>query len=168
MVVQFKLNPAAIHAAQALIGKAAGRVRAHEASIGLHEEDGGKPKRDYHYIDGVETLAQTMMEHEFGTAMLPERSFLRAWFDQHKSRLAEGMRKAMQGELTGNASSVIDWVRAVHAEWKAWIATGPFAQLSPITVAAKSKAGLAEPDVALMATYQFREAWRAKLDGSFT
>ena len=42
---------------------------------------------------------------------------------------------------------------------------GDFAPLSPVTIAMKTHYGLPKPDAPLIATEQFVNAWRAKLDG---
>ena len=138
----------------------------HEATIGVHEEDGGRPKRAYDGRDGVQALAEVMVRHEYGDAGLPERSFLRTWCDEHIGVLARGMFEARRRELEGDKDAIKNWVAAVHAQWKRWLEDGgDFAPLSPVTIAMKTHYGLPKPDAPLIATEQFVNAWRAKLDG---
>lgn len=143
------------------------RLKPHEASIGVHEEDGGKPKLDYYGREQAETLAEVMIQHEYGDAGLPERSFLRMWFDANITRLSEGLTAAARAELAGDASAVRRWVNEVHAEWKGWIESGnSFAPLSDVTVSKKVYAGLPRAEAPLIATEQFIDAWKAKIDGA--
>jgi hypothetical protein len=149
-------------------GSAIKRVKPHRASIGIHDEDGRYAKTGYTGIPSDQDLAAVMREHEFGTSQLPRRSFLRDWFDDHLNELVTGMGAAMRAEFGGDPLAIPAWVKEVHAKWKSWIETSTeLAQLSPGTVAAKQKAGLSNPDQPLIATRQFIEAWRAKLDKAF-
>lgn len=163
--VSTKFHPEAIAEAQRLLAKAGKSVQPHHATIGIHEDEGGQPKRDYNGASQVATLADVMLQHEFG-AGVPERSFLRAWFDANVDRLALGMRDAMEAELRGSKTAVREWVAATHREWLDWIAHGgDFTGLMPQTIALKALAGMAEPATPLVATKQFIGAWRARLDG---
>ncbi len=160
-----KVFPSALTDVERALTDAGRRVRPHEASIGVHDEDGGKAKLDYYGREQAETLAEVMIQHEYGDAGLPERSFLRSWFDANVSRLGDGMVAAARAELAGDAQAVRRWVNETHAEWKEWIEGAPFVPLSPVTVSKKVYAMLPRPEAPLIATEQFLDAWRAKLDG---
>ncbi len=167
MPVNVRVNfyPDALAAAQLALEEQKKRARPHEAAIGVHEEDGTKAKRWYDGREEMETLVEVMVLHEYGDAGLPERSFLRSYFDANMGRFASEMCLAMQAEQKGDKDAVLRWVHQTHAEWKAWIEDGPFTPLSPRTIATKARYGLAKPATPLTATAQFVEAWRAKLDG---
>jgi len=167
VTVTVQWNQSAQPNAMAHLKKAMAQVKPHQASIGIHEEDGDNPKIEYSGQAGVETLAEAMIQHEYGILGKPERSFLRTWFDTNVSSLAAGMVQAMTQEMLGDKSAVERWVSDTKFAWRAWIESGPFVALSPRTVAAKTAAGLPSPDDPLIATKQFIWAWRSKLDGSF-
>lgn len=164
--VRVKLFPAAIAVAQQALVAAAKGITPHEATIGIHEEDGSKAKVWYDGREQVETLAEIMMLHEYGDAGVPERSFLRGFFDANMFMLARGMFDAMRLEADGDKDAVRRWVTDTYQNWKAYITSGSnLAPLSPMTVAIKSRFGLPHPTTPLIATEQFIDAWRAKLDG---
>lgn len=159
------IQPDALADFDAEVARQKRALKPHEATIGLHDEDGGKAKVWYDGRDQIETLAEIMILHEYGDAGLPERSFLRSWFDRHLSQLQQGMFDAMKAEVEGNSEALKEWVTRVHREWRDWIAGGPFVPLSPRTIQTKAQFGLPQPETPLTATKQFIEAWRAKLDG---
>lgn len=165
VVINVKLFPGAIAAAQKMLDIAAKGVTPHEASMGIHEEDGTKAKQWYDGREQVETLAEIMTLHEFGDAGVPERSFLRAWFDQHMFVLANSALDAMHKEANGDKDAIRRWVKQVHRDWIDWIRGGHLKPLAPITIATKAKYGLSSPSEPLIATEQFLHALKAKLDG---
>lgn len=166
-VSRLDIGAMAIERAKALLRGAPARVSLHRAMIGIQEPEGGQEKRNYHgEAEGGRTLAQVMIEHEYGTDVLPERSFLRAWFDANIDGLHAGMSEAMRAEFQGDQYAVRKWAHATAEEWRAWIASGgDFVGLMPSTIALKTAAGLAEPETPLVATFQFADAFRAVLDG---
>lgn len=165
ITVKVRIDPLAILAAKQALEAAAKGVTPHESTMGVHEEDGRKAKRAYDGREQVETLAEIMTLHEFGGADVPERSWLRSWFDSNMAKLAIGMFQAMSEEADGDKDAVRRWVAQTHADWKDWIESGHLRPLSPFTVAEKASYGLPKPDAPLIATEQFIEALRAKLDG---
>jgi hypothetical protein len=163
-----RIIPSALTDVERALMDAGKRVKPHEASIGVHDEDGGKAKLDYYGREQAETLAEVMIQHEYGDAGLLERSFLRMWFDANLSRLSQGLTAAARAELAGDTQAVRRWVNETHAEWKAWIeGGGSFAPLSQVTVSKKVYAMLPRPEAPLIATEQFLDAWKAKCDGVF-
>jgi hypothetical protein len=56
-------------------------------SVGVHEEEGGAE-----YSDGA-TVAEVATYNEFGTERIPERSFLRTWYDENKEQALIDARK---------------------------------------------------------------------------
>lgn len=54
--------------------------------------------------EGAVTVLQVAAFNEFGTATIPERSFIRAWFDEHEGELrkefAALMRNVVEGKRT--------------------------------------------------------------------
>lgn len=165
ITINVKLFPGAIAFGKQALAAAAKGITPHEATMGVHEEDGTKAKKWYDGRDQVETLAEIMTLHEYGDAGVPERSWLRSWFDSNMTRLAGGMFDAMRREADGDKSAIQQWVVRTHAEWKSWIDGGHLKPLSPFTEAVKASYGLPRPEAPLIATQQFIEALRAKLDG---
>ena len=142
------------------------RIARHYVTIGIQEAEGGEAKIRYDGSAAAINLATAMRLHEFGTDAIPMRSWLRAWFDANVDRLAAGMRFAMRDEFEGNANAVSEWAKATADEWRAWIAAGgDFTGLMPSTIAAKTRAGLRSPEIPLVATQQFVDAFRARVDG---
>lgn len=79
------------HGYKALLARLTGHARAPRVSIGILEADGGKP-----HPGGV-TVADVAAWAEFGTETEPERSFLRAWFDEHEHEVRADIAKLMRG-----------------------------------------------------------------------
>lgn len=164
--VNMDLSRAALEHARKILQGAPKKIARHRAHVGIQETEGGEPKKDYHGVEGARSLAEVMRAHEFGTDVLPERSWLRAWFDANVDRLAGGMLEAMQAEFEGDKEAVRNWIRGETDEWRAWIeAGGDFTGLAPRTIAEKTAAGLAHPETPLVAVEQFVRAFRARMDG---
>lgn len=78
-------------------------------TIGVHAEEGAAKKRDK-WVDaaGVEhnetdektTLVQVATVHEYGLGV-PERSFLRAWFDEEGEKAKEAFRRVYEAVIAG-------------------------------------------------------------------
>jgi len=66
-----------------------------EVSVGIHEDDGGKA----HGEDGL-TTADVGSFHEFGLGV-PQRSFLRGYFDEHQAEIDEASDAAVERILGG-------------------------------------------------------------------
>ena len=166
-VVHLDINEAAFERVRRALRGAPKRIALHRATVGIQEREGGEAKVDYYgRPEEGTTLAGTMRLHEFGAGELPERSWLRAWFDAQLDRLKAGMRAAVKAEFEGNPRAVHEWVRSFTDEWRDWIAAGgDFTGLMPTTIGRKRTAGLPEPETPLVATKQFVNAFRARIDG---
>ena len=166
-----------------------GYVEPHRGSIGIHEADGAQAKINDFGDPEDETLAQVMMRHEFGFGV-PERSFLRAYFDANAAKWQKQATAAMRAEAAINAGRAFKeftreqrenatageiekqeepmkaWFRAVLRGWRRFIVGGSgFVTLSLRRVEEKEFMGFKYPDRPLQATRQFFEAWTAMLDG---
>jgi hypothetical protein len=70
-------------------------VKAPTIKVGILSSDGEKK-----YEDAV-TVLEVAVWNEFGTDQTPERSFIRAWFDENEGRLREAMRRMMVSVVAG-------------------------------------------------------------------
>lgn len=68
--------------------------------VGVHEEDGAKPHEGDDY-SGPVTIIDVATWNEFGTETIPERSFIRAWFDIHEKGARELVRRLLEAVLEG-------------------------------------------------------------------
>lgn len=66
-------------------------------SVGIHEADGAQP----HGEDGGLKMIDIATIHEFGLGNVPQRSFIRAWFDENQERAREGLRRMLQSVVAG-------------------------------------------------------------------
>lgn len=168
-----------------------GYVEPHRGSIGIHEADGAQAKINDFGDPEDETLAQVMAQHEFGLGV-PERSFLRSYFDQNAEKWKQQAAFAMRAEavtfmakafgayivvprLNSSAAQIERqtdpmkaWFRGVLRGWRSFIISGRgFVNLSIRRVAEKEFMGFKYPDRPLQATQQFYKSWTAMLDGEF-
>lgn len=67
-------------------------------TVGVHAE-----KASGAYAGGATTL-EVAIWNEFGTGRIPERSFLRAWFDENKERARQDWSKMMRAVAKGKLS----------------------------------------------------------------
>lgn len=84
------------HGYRALLARLAGHAKEPRVSIGILEADGAKE-----YQDGV-TVADVAEWAEFGTETEPERSFLRAWFDENQDQIRQQIAKLMPAVVRGS------------------------------------------------------------------
>ena len=160
-------NDQAAPAVMSRLTQTVAALKPHTASVGIHEREGSSLKVDYNGSEGADTLAEVMIRHEYGAGdNIPERSFLRRYFDERKGALARGMFEAARAELQGDKDAIRRWVSGVFTDWRAWIDSTPFKPLSGYTVERKAKAGLGRPQDPLIATEQFLRSWAAELDGT--
>lgn len=68
-------------------------------TVGIHEEEGSASEGD-----GV-TVAEVASFHEFGLGV-PQRSFIRDWFDENLEANNERLRKLAQAVATGKLASL--------------------------------------------------------------
>jgi hypothetical protein len=159
-----KLNQGAIDRARRLLRGAADKVHAHRATVGVHETEGAEAKLDYHGNATSASLAEVAAFHE----LVGGRSFLRTWFDENLEQLKREMTAAMRAEYSGDKEAVAVQAELWSKQLQDWISQqhGGLAALSDKTVQEKTAAGLAHPDVPLLATGQLLAAIRARLDGA--
>lgn len=163
---ELKLDAGVIERAKLLLRGATNKVSQHRVSVGIHEEDGSARARSYRGKEAAIKIVEAAMLHEFGTDVLPERSWLRTWFDQNVERFKAEALGAMQAEYKGDK----DAVRALAVKWyielRAWIVEGTanLEDLQPRTKAAREAAGLA-PEPPLYATKRLVQAINALVDG---
>lgn len=101
-------------------------------SVGIHEADGAVEH------DGLTVVALAAI-HEFGLGV-PERSFIRAWFDENQDRAKEALRRLLVSVIEGKRQP--DQAVELFAQWavgelQARIARGIAPGLAESTIAAK-------------------------------
>jgi hypothetical protein len=124
-------------------------------SVGVHENDGAGA-----HSEGV-SVADVGAFHEFGTDDIPERSFVRGWFDEQGPENDRLIASAAKRVATGKAEiqQALDQVGAVMAgNMVARIRSGIAPELADSTV---SKKGSSTP---LIDSGQLTQAitWKAK------
>ncbi len=104
---------------------------------GILEADGAQP----HGEAGDEvTLIEIACFNEFGTATIPERSFIRAWFDEAEADLRAKLTMLMQSVVRGERTrqQVLDTMGAYCVgEIQKRIAEGIAPENAPSTIAQK-------------------------------
>jgi hypothetical protein len=165
--VHVYVNSKAIERVKARLEERGRLVQPCRITVGIHEAEASQPKLDYDGKDSEASLGQVATAHEFGIGV-QERSFLRTWFDQNRSRLGRDMNKTMREVQEGNAGAFTaqgeEWAR----ELREWIETeeGGLTSLLPSTIEAKERAGLQQPDTPLYATGELVAAIKSMIDGS--
>lgn len=105
-------------------------------SVGIHEADGAA-EHDGRSPMRVIDIAQI---HEFGLGNVPERSFIRAWFDENEPRAREALMRLMTSVLEGKRQpdeALEAFALWVVGEIQARIAKGIDPPLDPRTVKRK-------------------------------
>lgn len=146
-------------------------------TVGVHGDDGADPHRGGSFAaDGALepgsslTVAQVAAFHEFGVPPfqlpsgavhpgIPQRSFIRAWFDENQTFINDTLRSQMQLVIAGKLTAEKAMARialAFEGSVKQRIARGIPPPLSPVTIALK---GSSKP---LIDTGQLRAAVRGK------
>ncbi len=83
------------HGYKGLLNRVYGTATPPTIKVGILARDG-----DAEYDDGVSVL-EVAVWNEFGTDRIPERSFIRAWFDENRDRCRTAMRKMLEAVVTG-------------------------------------------------------------------
>lgn len=83
------------HGYNALVKKIDGMDRL-AILVGIFEREGSIP-----HGDDAFTVLDVAAVHEFGSEHVPQRSFLRAWFDENQDRAREALRRLMVQALEG-------------------------------------------------------------------
>lgn len=146
------------------------RTPVHRVTLGIHEGENDKVRYDGSLASI--TLAEVAVVHEYGATVngikIPERSFMRSWFDQNSRRLRTEMAAAERAEAQGNEGAVRNLALRWQSELKTWITSrqAGFVPLSPETIKDRANAGI-DSETPLHATGQLVESIRVKLDGEY-
>ena len=103
-------------------------------SVGIHEGEGGASHQDSKL-----TIAEVAEKNEFGYGV-PERSFIRAWFDLNREKALDVMRRLMEAVVQGKRSKeqILELLGlAFVGEIQKRIAAGIQPANSPYTIARK-------------------------------
>lgn len=87
------------------------KLGAPKIAFGIFAEDAAQPAD----ADGNVTILDIASWQEFGTEHIPERSFLRAWFDQNQERAVEVLRRLLQSVVEGKRTP--DQALKLFGEW---------------------------------------------------
>lgn len=149
-------------ASPALSGKRA------RITIGIHGDEGADLRQDATFEDdgaltpgaGL-TVAEVAAFHEFGTRTIPQRSFIRGWFDEsidaNKALIQSQLKLVVQGRLP--LETALERVALkCEADVKRRIRNRIPPPLAPATVARKGSS------VPLISTGQLRAAIRGKAE----
>jgi hypothetical protein len=126
-------------------------------TIGVHADDGGAA---HNGGEGL-TVADVGTFHEFGTRTIPQRSFIRAWFDENQEFIRDTLRKQFAPVAQGKRTADVAAERcalAFEGAVKQRIARGIPPPLAPATIAAKKSS---KP---LVDTGQLRAAVRGRAE----
>lgn len=124
-------------------------------AVGVFEANGSKT-----YEDGM-TVLEVATIHEFGTSTIPERSFIRAYFDENQTRIRKMMTALMGSVIEGKRTKeqVLEILgQKLVGEIQARIAARIPPPLAPETVRRKGS------DVPLIDTGQLRSSITYKVD----
>ncbi len=128
-------------------------------TVGIHAADGSQPHAGGQF---GETVADIATIHEFGAPGIPQRSFLRAWFDENRQKTQEATKRMAQSVLKGKrtrADAVNILAQSFVAQIQRRIALGIPPPNSPRTIALK---GSSKP---LIDTGQLRTSITYAIDG---
>lgn len=143
------------------------KVRAHDVRVGITEESGRQKIIKYTGEEGAAEVWLVALAHEFGTDVLPQRSWFRSWFDRNAERMRREMTTALNAERKGDKQAVKRLAQKWRDELRAWITTDA-AHLAPLaerTQRQRAQMGLAEGPP-LFAIGQLVDAIRATVDGA--
>lgn len=152
--------------ARTRIGAASSQSPTHRISIGIHGDEAAIAYNGS--TEGV-SLVEVAATHEYGLGTVPERSFIRAWFDENRARLARELRFAEAAELVGgNPDAMKQLAQRWASEVKARITSrsGHLKPLAPSTIAERERAGIGSV-TPLDATGQLVNSIRAMVDGEY-
>jgi hypothetical protein len=146
------------------IGAASAQSPSHRISIGIHGDEAAVA---YDGSAGTASLVEVAAAHEYGVGV-PERSFIRAWFDENRSRLARELKHAERAELGGNPDALRQLAQRWQSEVKARITSraGRLKPLAPATIRERERAGISS-ETPLDATGQLVRSIRAMVDGEY-
>ncbi len=166
LTANVKVNEAFLRKVASRLKETGEKIHTHTISVGIHSEDGAREKRDYDGNVHGHTVIEIAEVHEFGLNRLPQRSWLRSWFDSNLDRLKLECNEAMRQEYNGDKQAVPRLAGKWYIEIRHWIQNSE-ANLAPLagyTVERRLKAGIpAEPP--LFALGQLVESIRGMADG---
>lgn len=125
-----------------------------EVTVGVHAAEAGSS-----HGEGL-TVGDIGSFHEFGTATVPQRSFIRAWYDERQAFIADTMRTQLQAVIAGKRpieQAAERIALAFEGDVKRRIAQNIPPPLAPATIARKGSS------VSLVDTGQLRNAIRGQV-----
>jgi hypothetical protein len=134
-------------------------VRKTTITVGVHAADGKEPHAGGQF---GETVADIANIHEFGAPGIPQRSFLRAWFDENQAKTKEATKRMAQSVLKGKRTrkqAVNILAQSFVGQIQRRIAVGIPPPNSPLTIKLK---GSSKP---LIDTGQLRTSITYAIDG---
>lgn len=134
-------------------------VRNTVITVGVHAADGREVHADSEFGDTVLDIA---IANEFGTETIPQRSFIRAWFDENRTKNKEAIKRMLQSVIGGKRTRTQAFEllgQAFVGQIQRKIAQGISPPNSPATVAWK---GSSKP---LINTGQLRTSITYAIDG---
>lgn len=160
------VHPEAIQHVKAKLHERARHARPHRVSVGIHEADGATAKLGPDGQSTSESVVRVATAHEFGFGV-PDRSWLRTWFDSSRKRHSQELVAMARAEFKGDAGAVEQQAQLWARELQQWIQAGEgsLEKLQPSTISEKQRAGLSQPDTPLVATKQLVEAIKSIVDG---
>lgn len=123
-----------------------------EITVGVHAAEGGNTHSEGLTVGDIGTF------HEFGTQTVPQRSFVRGWFDERQDFIASTLRTQLAAVVAGKRpieQAAERVALAVEGDMKQRILENIPPPLSPVTVKRKGSS------LALVDTGQLRNAIRA-------
>ena len=148
------------HGAKALLKRMNALSAGRDLRVGILGDLAGVPKTSAKGEATALTLVEVATIHEFGEGDIPERSFLRAWFDEASPRITGEIKKAMEKVAAGKVelTQAIDLLGARYAgEIQLRIARGIDPALAEATVTRKLATGMGG-ETPLIASGQLRSA----------
>lgn len=159
-----------IERARTRVGAASSKSPSHRISIGIH---GDEAAISYDGTTESITVVEVAAIHEYGSSFaghdIPERSFIRAWFDENQTRLGRELKFAEAAELLGHdPDAVKNLALRWAAEVRARIASrsGHLEPLKKSTIDARENAGITS-ETPLDATGQLVASISAMVDGEY-
>jgi hypothetical protein len=143
------------HGFKALFGRLEGAKNARTLTVGVHDAEGGAPTASGRTVGEVATI------NEYGLGV-PERSFIRAWFDETEQANIEILRKIGRNIVQGKGGNYTQGLEqaglAFVGQIQGKIAGGIAPENAPSTVARK---GSSTP---LVNTGQLKSSIRHKVN----
>ena len=130
-------------------------------TVGVHGDDGAERHDAANDTGAPLTVADIATFHEFGTSTVPQRSFIRAWYDERQEFIAATLQSQMKLVVAGKITGEVAAERialAFEGDVKKRISRGIPPPLQPETIARK---GSSKP---LIDTGMLRNAVRGRVE----